>query len=104
MGPRRVGGERASRRARAPRADARPVADAWVQAIERVADVPASPLVTTDPNGAFTLDVDGSFPSYRVRAVASRHLQLCNAESEAVSVPADTTVSGVVADGTPLEV
>jgi hypothetical protein len=84
-------------------ADDKPVADAWVQAVDPVDDVPASPLVKTDTNGAFTLEVDGTRPSYRVRAVASRHLQLCNAEAEAVAIPADTTVSGV-ADGTPLEV
>jgi hypothetical protein len=85
-------------------ADDKPVPDAWVQAIDPVDDVPASPLVNTDASGAFALDVDGDRPSWRVRAVASRHLQLCNAEAEVVAVPADTTVSGVVAGATPIEI
>ena len=84
--------------------EGRPVADAWIQAIEPIGDRPVSALEKTTPQGAFALRVVGAFPSYRVRAVASRRLPLCDSEAAIPPIPADTTAIGVVPDGMPLEI
>lgn len=84
--------------------DGSPVGGAMVQAFDAREERAASALVRTEADGAFSLTVDASRPSVRVRAAAPRNLPMCDTESALPPVLGDSLVEGVAPGGPPLEV
>jgi hypothetical protein len=84
----------------------RPLAGMWVQAVAPGEERPLSRKVETSATGAFQLEIFGDDHDVRVRAVVPYHarpLGIYDAESDVPSIPAETTVAGVVPGADPVD-
>jgi hypothetical protein len=85
----------------------RPLVGILVQAVAPLAERPVSRMVETDIDGRFTLPVFGDDSEVRLRAVVSyiaHPLPMHRDAAELPSIPADTTVHGVVPGGLSIDV